>query len=80
MTRDEAEKAAKEATELIAALIKVARDLRLNPTQTAQAVLDALTGCPKSPHWRAALARLNAEGVTMLQPKNTVVPPPRLHS
>jgi hypothetical protein len=81
MTRDEAERAAAEAVDLIAALVTVARDLCLNPTQTAQATLDALTACPKAPHWLAALARLHADGVTLLKkPTEGANAPPRLHS
>jgi len=68
MTTDEAEKAAKEAAELIAAVIRVAQNLDLSPRQMAEALLDAVTECPRAPHWWNALARLNADGVRMLKP------------
>jgi hypothetical protein len=81
MTRKEAQLAANEARELLVALLKVTRGLGLSPEHTAAAILDALTSVPKAPYWFAALAHLNADGVWMLQPKNTVVDaPPRLHS
>jgi len=78
MTTDEAEKAAKEAAELIAAVIRVAQNLDLSPRQMAEALLDAVTECPKAPHWWTALARLHADGIWML-PGSTDAPP-RLHS
>jgi hypothetical protein len=81
MTRREVEKAAEEAVELVAAVITVAHDLSLSPRQTAAAVLDAIAACPRAPHWWAALARLHADGVTMLKkPTEVANAPPRLHS
>jgi hypothetical protein len=82
MTKDEAETAANEATALLAALIKVTRGLGLAPEQTAAAVLDALIGCPRAPHWWRALECLNRAGIRLLKPATTgkVDAPPRLHS
>jgi len=71
-------KAAREALELITALLQVARDLALTPEQTAAAVLDAVTECPRAPQWWAALARLHADGIWMLPARTDA--PPRLHS
>jgi hypothetical protein len=78
----ETEKVAQEAVELLTALIKVTRGLGLSPEQTAAAVLDALTACPRAPHWWTALASLRTAGVTMLKPATTgrADAPPRLHS
>jgi hypothetical protein len=78
MTRDEAKKLADEARELLVALFRVTRSLGLSPEHTAAAVLDALTSCPKAPHWWAALARLHVDGERMLQPPKD--PQRRLHS
>jgi hypothetical protein len=74
----ETEKAAQEAMGLLTALIKVTRGLGLTPEQTAAAVLDALTLCPRAPKWWAALARLHADGIRMLPGKADA--PPRFHS
>jgi len=51
MTRDEADRAANEAAGLIAAVIRVAKELDLTPEQTGKAVVDMLMACPKTPHW-----------------------------
>jgi hypothetical protein len=71
MTKDEAERAANEAAELIAAVIRVAHDLDLTSGQTARAVLDSLMACPKTPYWWDALACLEEAGIKMLVPTTT---------
>ena len=71
MTKDEAEKARKDAVGLVAAVIKVAQCLDLTAEQTARAVLDALRECPKSTIW---LEAIKADGARLLEPT-----PPTCH-
>jgi hypothetical protein len=65
VTKDEAEKARKDAVGLVAAVIKVAQCLDLTAEQTARAVLDALRECPKSTIW---LEAIKADGARLLEP------------